>query len=95
LVRPKKCRNIGHSLLVTYFKPQGVNLKDMDIVELTVDELEAIKLRDYDDIEQKASAEKMQISQLTFFRIYKRVNCNKNQNRALNKGNGLVRRCNQ
>ncbi len=67
--RPKKNRRIKFQPNVFYFKPQGVPLRELEEVELLPDELEAIKLYGVDGLDQKRSAEKMNISQPTFGRI--------------------------
>lgn len=67
--RPKKIRWISGAPGVTYFKPQGVPLRMLDQVNLTVDELEAIRLADYEGLSQEAGAEQMRISRATFGRI--------------------------
>jgi len=54
---------------ITYFKPQGIPLKMLEEVVLERDELEALKLHDVDNLEQKKAAERMKISQPTFARI--------------------------
>jgi len=41
----------------------------LDFVALTVDEYEAVRLKDYEEAEQKEAADKMGISQPTFQRI--------------------------
>lgn len=62
---------------ITYFKPKGVPLHDLEEVTLLPDEVEALKLHDVDDLEQIEAAAKMQISQPTFGRIlnkaYKKI----------------------
>jgi len=54
---------------VTYFKPAGVPLKDLQEVCLTVDELEALRLKDVEGLDQVSCAERMGIAQSTFQRI--------------------------
>lgn len=67
--RPKRPRCIGFLPGVTYFKPRGIPLSLLEEVGLTVDELEAIRLADYKDLDQNEAAKKMKISQSTFQRI--------------------------
>ena len=52
-----------------YFKPQGVPLRHLDEVVLERDELETLKLKDYDNLLQEEAAKKMGVSQPTFQRI--------------------------
>ncbi len=69
MVRPRKCRRVWFEPGITYFKPRGVPLADLEEVSLTVDELEAIRFKDLEELEQKEAAEKMGISQPTFHRL--------------------------
>jgi len=57
--RPKLCRKISFNPNVTYFKPQGVPMRFLEIVELTTEEMEAYRLRHLDDLEQKEAAKRM------------------------------------
>jgi predicted DNA-binding protein (UPF0251 family) len=54
---------------VNYFKPAGVPLADLQEVRLSVEEAEAIRLRDIESLEQDACARKMNVSRSTFARI--------------------------
>ena len=54
---------------VNYFKPQGIPLKSLEEVILTVSEYEALNLCDLQGLTQKQASEKMQVSQPTFNRI--------------------------
>jgi len=67
--RPMKCRRVGHLPEVTYFKPAGVPLRTLEEVRLSVEEAEAIRLKDLEGLEQVQSAEKMNISRPTFQRV--------------------------
>ena len=67
--RPKKCRWISFHPGVSYFKPQGVPLRMLDQVCLTVDELEAIRLADMESLSQEEAAKQMNVSRATFGRI--------------------------
>jgi predicted DNA-binding protein (UPF0251 family) len=52
-----------------YFKPRGIPLVQLDEVVLNLDELEAIRLSDYEGLYHEQAAEKMNISRPTFGRI--------------------------
>lgn len=67
--RPRLCRKIRFNPNTTYFKPQGVPLKEPEIIELTMEELEAYRLRYVSELEQKDGADKMHTSQSTYQRI--------------------------
>ncbi|TYP57594.1 DUF134 domain-containing protein [Thermosediminibacter litoriperuensis] len=67
--RPPKWRRVEFLPDVTYFKPAGVPLRQLEEVVLTVEELEAVRLKDLEGLEQEECADKMGISRPTFFRI--------------------------
>jgi len=69
MVRPRLCRRVGFKPDVTYFKPAGVRIVDLEESVLTIDELEAIRLKDLQELEQEEAAKKMNISQPTFNRL--------------------------
>ena len=69
MVRPQRCRRVGFQPGVTYFKPAGVAMTQLEEIILTVDELEAIRLKDLEGMEQTEAAEKMDVSQPTFNRL--------------------------
>jgi len=54
---------------VTYFKPAGIPLRALEEIHLTVEEAEAIRLKDLEGLEQEEGAEKMNISRPTFQRV--------------------------
>ena len=54
---------------VTYFKPAGIPLPVLEEVCLTVEEAEAIRLKDLEGLEQGQCAERMNISRPTFHRV--------------------------
>lgn len=67
--RPRLCRRVGFHPNVTYFKPSGVRMIHLEESILTVDEFEAIRLKDLDGLDQEECAKKMNISQPTFHRL--------------------------
>jgi predicted DNA-binding protein (UPF0251 family) len=69
MVRPRRFRRVMFGPNVDYFKPRGINLSLLETVDLKVEELEAIRLKDYENVEQTEAAEKMNVSQPTFHRI--------------------------
>jgi uncharacterized protein len=75
--RPKLKRCCQFQPNVCYFKPQGIPMRMLEEVVLEVDELEALKLHDIDELSHIESAKKMGISQPTFGRIldgaYKKI----------------------
>ena len=77
MVRPRKKRAIAFNPLVTYYKPRGVPLSQLEEVVLSHDEMEALRLKNMEGLDQTACADKMTISQSTFQRIlnaaYKKI----------------------
>ena len=69
MVRPRKPRRISFSPGVTYFKPRAISLRDLEEVSLGIAELEAIRLCDFENIDQIKAAKKMKVSQSTLSRI--------------------------
>jgi uncharacterized protein len=53
---------------VTFFKLAGILLRELEEVCFSVEELEAIRLKDFEDLKQEQCAEKMNISRSTFMR---------------------------
>lgn len=77
MVRPRLCRRIRFNPNITYFKPQGVPMRYLEVVELTTEEAEALRLKNIKDLDQEEAAKKMNTSQSTFQRIlssaYKKI----------------------
>ena len=67
--RPRRCRRIWFEPNVTYFKPAGVRMIDLEESILTVDEFEAVRLKDLEGLNEILAAKKMNISQPTFNRL--------------------------
>ena len=67
--RPIKWRRVAFIPSVTYFKPAGIPLRVLEEVCLSVEEAEAIRLKDTEGLEQEQGAEKMNISRPTFQRV--------------------------
>lgn len=69
MARPRLFRRVGFQPDVVYFKPAGVRMVDLVESAITVDEFEAIRLKDLEGMEQEECAKKMNISQPTFHRL--------------------------
>ena len=67
--RPQTQRYIANEPEITYFKPQGIPLAKLKTLVLTIDEFEAIRLKDHKGFDQSSAAKKMNVSQPTFHRI--------------------------
>jgi len=71
--RPNKPRRIRHNPAVTYFKPQGIPLRRLENIELGLDEVEALRLADLEEMSHEEVGEKMEISRATVGRILARA----------------------
>jgi uncharacterized protein len=67
--RPRMNRLVDKMPLVTYFKPAGIKMRTLQEVVLNVDEFEAIRLKDFEELSQEEAAKKMGLSQPTFHRL--------------------------
>lgn len=73
MARPMKCRKIECDIAVSYFKPQGIPMRNLDEVALELDEIEAIRLADLEELYQADAAAKMGVSRQTFGNIIARA----------------------
>lgn len=85
--RPIKPRRVSFDPNVTYFKPRAIPLSMLEEIDLKVDELEALRLCDLENLEQKEAAKKMKISQSTLNRIL--TSARKKVARALIEGRAI------
>ncbi len=69
--RPRKLRCVREEPAFGFFKPHGVPLGALEIIGLGVEELEALRLADIEDLYHEEAAERMEISRPTFHRILK------------------------
>lgn len=67
--RPTNCRRVAFEPDVTYFKPAGVRMRELADSILTVEEFEAVRLKDLEGKDQEECAKSMNISQPTFHRL--------------------------
>lgn len=67
--RPKKCRCVSCKPNALYFKPRGIPLIHLEETDLALDELEALKLADYEGLYHEEAAARMNVSRPTFGRI--------------------------
>ncbi len=88
MARPRRFRRISEEPQIRCFKPEREDLDSLEPIEILIDEFEAIRLRDYHDIQQKRSAEIMGVSQPTFHRIL--TSARKKIAKALINGNTIV-----
>jgi len=62
-------RWVGREPGVVFFKPQGVPMASLEVVVLSVEEYEALRLSDLQGLSQADAAKRMGISQPTFNRL--------------------------
>lgn len=67
--RPCRCRKVRCKPNANYFKPRGIPADSLDEVDLTMDELEAVRLADLGGKYQEDAAKIMNISRQTFGNI--------------------------
>jgi len=69
MTRPKNYRKIGVEPMSNFFKPRGVPMRFLKQVDLSLDELEVIRLKHYEGNDMTEGAKKMKISKSTFQRL--------------------------
>jgi len=73
MVRPQKERKVAFNPEISYFKPRGIPMFDLDEVCLTVDQREAIRLSDLLGMSHEDAGRRMGVSRATFGRIIERA----------------------
>ena len=71
--RPKQNRKISNPPLMQGFKPFGIPRNMLTSVSLLYDEYEAIRLLDYEGLNQDQAAARMNVSRPTLTRIYEQA----------------------
>jgi predicted DNA-binding protein (UPF0251 family) len=72
--RPRLKKRIHFDPSVVYFKPRGVPMKTLEEISLTMEEMEAIRLKNVEGFNQEDAAARMKTSQSTFQRILTSAN---------------------
>lgn len=67
--RPVKCRRVENLPEFTYFIPAGRRKCETEEILIKVEEFEAMRLKDVEDLNQEECAERMQVSRQTFQNI--------------------------
>ncbi len=67
--RKRKCRNIDINHCEICFKPCGIRGDLLESIIVYEDEMEAVRLSDYESLYQQECADKMEISRTTFSRL--------------------------
>jgi uncharacterized protein len=65
--RPKCLRRVEQTPDITYFKPKGVPLSELEVVSITVEELEALRLVDVEGLKQEDAAIRVGVSRRAFW----------------------------
>lgn len=73
MVRPRKIKLVNFEPGVTYFKPRAVPLNQLEEVNMTIDEVETLRLTNLKKLSQADAANKMKIHQSTFQRTLTRA----------------------
>ncbi|MGM0414855.1 MAG: DUF134 domain-containing protein [Bacillota bacterium] len=85
--RPPKIRRIEKEPETTYFKPPGIPMKKLEELIISYEEMEAIRLSDYQGLSQQEGADKMEVSRPTYQRIL--VNAREKIAEALTEGKAI------
>ena len=65
----RRCRRVGQNPAFTAFGPATAGSTEPEETILTIDEFEAVRLKDLEGLDQSESASRMEISQPTFHRL--------------------------
>lgn len=69
MARPTKWRKIENIPVVPYFVPMNEKVEGVEVNVLLLEEVEAIRLKDLEGLEQAECAQRMEVSRPTFQRI--------------------------
>lgn len=73
MARPRKNRIVVGSLPVNYFKPRGIPIVELEEVNLSLDEREALRLGELMEMSYEDAGKAMGISRATFGRIIRQA----------------------
>ena len=88
MARPEKNRRVCKPPKMKGFKPFGIPKCELEIVQLTIEEYESIRLVNYEMLQQKEAAVLMNVSRPTLTRIYNKAL--KNITKAFVEGKAIV-----
>lgn len=69
MARPCMSRRIEQGFVPRTFKPLGVPMRELDLVTLSIDGMEALRLADVEGLYHEEAAARMGVSRATFGRI--------------------------
>ncbi|MCJ7450157.1 MAG: DUF134 domain-containing protein [Candidatus Nanohaloarchaeota archaeon QJJ-9] len=67
--RPRRRRRVRRRPAADFYKPAGIPKRELEEVNLKVEEVEALRLKDAEGRSQEDAADEMDVSQSTFHRI--------------------------
>ncbi|MBU0596548.1 DUF134 domain-containing protein [Patescibacteria group bacterium] len=67
--RPRCHRRVRFQPQATYFKPQGIPMRQLEVIKLTPEEVETLRLKNIKGFDQIKCAQEMKTSQSTLQRI--------------------------
>lgn len=73
MARPHKIRKVGNPPIMKGFKPFGMPLCEVEMVKLSYEEYESLRLVNYQMLSQDQAAEQMNVSRPTLTRIYNKA----------------------
>ena len=76
MARPVKLRCVAQLPRTSFFRPVGVPVNALQGVCLSLEEIESIRLKDLEGLDQEGSAQKMRISRSTFIAYWRRAGKN-------------------
>ncbi|MBN2168727.1 MAG: DUF134 domain-containing protein, partial [Actinobacteria bacterium] len=69
MARPRKNRFVESEPSITYFKPRGIPITELEEVTLSVEELEVLRHADMNGLSQEETAERVGVSRATVQRV--------------------------
>ncbi len=73
MVRPKKNRMVSSNPDIGYFTPGDTPAADVDVIKLSVEEREALRLSDLLEMSYEEAGKKMGVSRATFGRVIQKA----------------------
>lgn len=69
MARPTLCRFVKNTPNISFFKPQGIPMRELEELSVNIEGLEALRLADMEGLNASQAAEQMRISRHTFGRL--------------------------
>jgi len=84
----RRYRRINGPPMMEGYKPFGVPMRELESVVMSLEEYEALRLADYENLTHVEAAKKMNISRPTFTRLYDKAR--KNVAKAFVEGKAIL-----